>query len=77
MLQNLLFSEIEEHVETNIVINDNSSCVYRNTEPNVATFHDDTLIIDDVSEYPSGTVLVLHDNNIILPAYRHCGILTS
>ncbi|KAK7593077.1 hypothetical protein V9T40_007829 [Parthenolecanium corni] len=49
--------EIEERVETNIVIHDNSSCVYRNTEPNVSTFHDDNLITDDVSEYESGTVL--------------------
>lgn len=58
MFQKLLILEIEERVETNIVIHDNSSCVYRNTEPNVSTFHDDNLITDDVSEYESGTVLV-------------------
>ncbi len=45
-------------METNLINNDNTSCIYRNTEPNVATFHDDERITQAVTEFPAGTILV-------------------
>lgn len=40
------------------MVKDNSTCVFHNTEPNVATFYRDQQITEDVVEFPSGAVLV-------------------
>uniref|UniRef100_A0A1B6MNE1 Sushi, von Willebrand factor type A, EGF and pentraxin domain-containing protein 1 n=3 Tax=Cicadellinae TaxID=33370 RepID=A0A1B6MNE1_9HEMI len=37
---------------------DNSTCIFRNTEPNVVTFYRDQPIKEDVVEFMSGTVLL-------------------
>ncbi|XP_075238047.1 hig-anchoring scaffold protein isoform X3 [Lycorma delicatula] len=41
-----------------VVVKDNSTCVFHNTEPNVATFYRDQPITEDVVEFPSGAVLL-------------------
>ncbi|XP_018896895.2 sushi, von Willebrand factor type A, EGF and pentraxin domain-containing protein 1 isoform X2 [Bemisia tabaci] len=43
---------------------DNSTCTFRNTEPNVATFFENQLIAEDVMEFPAGTTLVFRCTDI-------------
>lgn len=52
------FVDAEDVVDTNVIVKDNSTCTHRNTEPNVATFLDDERIVEPVSEFPAGTILV-------------------
>ncbi|XP_074036911.1 hig-anchoring scaffold protein isoform X1 [Leptinotarsa decemlineata] len=40
------------------VVNNNSTCIFRNQEPNVISFYNDQQIREDVVEFPAGTVLI-------------------
>jgi hypothetical protein len=51
----------------------NSTCVFRNTEPNLVSFYNDQQITEEVVEFPPGSLLVsfvkeknLEDNEISL-----------
>jgi hypothetical protein len=37
---------------------DNTTCLFRNSEPNVATFYRDQPVTEDLVEFPSGALLV-------------------
>ncbi|KAJ8937898.1 hypothetical protein NQ318_001671 [Aromia moschata] len=39
-------------------VNNNSTCIFRNQEPNVISFYNDQRIREDVVEFPAGAVLV-------------------
>lgn len=52
----------------------NSTCVFRNTEPNLVSFYNDQQITEEVVEFPPGSLLVsyikeknLEDNGVSLP----------
>lgn len=38
---------------------DNTTCMFRNSEPNVVTFIGDTMITTELTEFNAGTVLVI------------------
>ncbi|XP_054274318.1 uncharacterized protein LOC128994090 isoform X3 [Macrosteles quadrilineatus] len=52
-----LSCDIEDPQDSSAV-KDNTTCIFRNTEPNVVTFYRDQPIKEDVVEFPSGTVLL-------------------
>lgn len=37
---------------------DNTTCMFRNSEPNVVTFVGDTVITNELTEFNAGTILV-------------------
>ena len=52
----------------------NSTCIFRNTEPNLVSFYNDQQITEEVVEFPPGSLLVsyvkkknLEDNGVSLP----------
>ena len=52
----------------------NSTCLFRNTEPNLVSFYNDQQITEEVVEFPPGSLLVsyvkeknLKDNGVSLP----------
>jgi len=52
----------------------NSTCVFRNTEPNLVSFYNDQQITEEVVEFPPGSLLVsyvkeknLEDSGVSLP----------
>lgn len=38
---------------------DNTTCMFRNNEPNVVTFIGDTMIVNELTEFNAGTILVI------------------
>lgn len=54
---NVWFPDMEDPQDSSAV-RDNSTCIFRNTEPNVVTFFRDQPIKEDVVEFTSGTALV-------------------
>lgn len=58
-------------------MNVNSTCIFRNQEPNVISFFNDQQIREDVVEFPAGTVLISRCTDIgkyamIGPNKRRC-----
>lgn len=39
---------------------DNTTCMFRNSEPNVVAFIGDSMITDELTEFNAGTVLVMY-----------------
>lgn len=51
------FADAEELLSSQGV-NNNSTCIFRNQEPNVISFYNDQQIREDVVEFPAGAQLV-------------------
>lgn len=47
-----------EEIASNQLLNNNSTCTFRNQEPNVVSFYNDQQIREDIVEFPAGAVLV-------------------
>jgi len=47
-----------ENVLDGVGILRNSTCVFRNTEPNLVSFYNDQQITEEVVEFPPGSLLV-------------------
>lgn len=51
------YLDAEELMASQMIVS-NSTCVFRNQEPNVISFYNDQEIKEDVIEFPAGALLI-------------------
>ncbi|XP_039298453.1 sushi, von Willebrand factor type A, EGF and pentraxin domain-containing protein 1 isoform X2 [Nilaparvata lugens] len=53
-----LSCDVEDPQDSTSTVKDNSTCTFRNTEPNVSTFYRDQPVTEEQVEFPSGAILL-------------------